>query len=191
MTAGPAMPIFPDTNDFAQAFYTEAARHLLDAKILHETGRVAAAFTSLMKAAELGIKAAFILENAVGYYEKIYQTHKPLTDALTHPLLKRVPARIESHRPGLLFEIRDMEQMEPTQFGKKNYGPEEANSEYPFLMMGKDTSGNDIAELKLPGNYFTTAQSLAGYRSVLELLEALPVLYPAIAAWAISLPPLL
>lgn len=187
MTAG-ALPIFPGTEDFAQAFYTEAARHLLDAKVLHEAGRVAAAFTSLMKAAELGVKAVFILENAVNFYEKVYLTHKPLTDAVTHPLLKRIPATIENYRRGLLFEIQKLEQMEPTQFGKKHYGPEEANAEYPFLMSGKDAAGNAIAELKLPGDYFTSAQSLAGYQSVCELLEALPVLYPIMATWAVPLP---
>ena len=143
-----------------------------------------------MKASELDLKAVFILDNCVGYYDKVYATHKPLTDAATHPILNRVPLEIEARRKGLNSEIRRLEQLEPTQFGKKGFDPEEANTEYPFLLLAV-AMGVDYATLKSPAAYFTAAESLRLYRIAHELLTLLPTLYPAIAAWSLALPPVL
>ena len=60
-------PSFPDTEAFARAFYVEAARHLEDARILHEADRSASSITSTMKASEFGVKSVLILDNAPGY----------------------------------------------------------------------------------------------------------------------------
>jgi hypothetical protein len=46
--------------------------------------RYAAAITSAMKAAELGVKAVLILDGSMGWWEKMQQTHTPLDDMRHH-----------------------------------------------------------------------------------------------------------
>lgn len=182
--------VFPDADAFARAFFEEGVRHLSDARVLHQKSRHASSVTSSMKAAELGIKSVLILEGAMGVYEKVFNTHKPLTEIEKHPLLKRLNPLLEAHRADLSLNVREMESLEPTQFGKGNYDPAagEANTEYPFLVKTLDASGNTVARLQSPQTYFDNAQSLRYYRLAHELLVALPLLYPDMKKWRVSLP---
>ncbi len=181
---------FPSTEQFAHAFYGEAARHLEDARILQEASRTAAAITSAMKASELGVKTVLLLDNAAGYYEKVYATHKPLTEIANHIILKRIPAEIDKGRKGLAFDIGQLEQLEPKKPGTEKFGVAEANTEYPFLMMAGDATVK-YAVLNTPTAYFPPADALKYYRLGHELLTVLAAIYPVIAAWSITLPPIL
>jgi len=183
-------PVFPDTGAFALAFLEEGVRHLADARVLHQRSRHAASVTSSMKAAELGAKSALILEGAMGLYDKVFNTHKPLTEIEKHPLLKRLNPRLEAHRTDLSLDVRVMESLEPTQFGKGNYDPAagEANTEYPFLVKTPDALGNTVARLQSPQTYFDAAQSLRYFLLARELLAALPLLYPPMGTWRVNLP---
>ena len=186
--------LFPSADSLARAFYQEAVRHLSDAYCLHKGGSAAGAITSAMKAAELGAKSVLILHNALGIYA-IFNTHKPYTKIENHPVLKQLGADLDAYRSNLAMEVREMEKLEPTQFGDKNFGPEEANTEYPFLLKMTDPKGAAYAEINRPETYFTAADSPAApgslhyCRIAHELLVAVASLEPMIGSWQVALPP--
>jgi hypothetical protein len=138
-----------------------------------------------MKAAELAVKPALILENAMGLYERIFGTHKPLTEIENHAVLRRLIPMLEAQRSDLSLELRAMESLEPTPFGKR-LG--EANTEYPFLMKMTDASGNTVARLQAPEAYFRPVDGLRYYRLSRELLAVLPALYDEMKRWKVRLP---
>ncbi len=69
--------LFPGPEVLARAFYEEAVRHLTDSYCLHHGGSAAGAIASAMKAGELGAKSVLILQNALGIYDRVFNTHKP------------------------------------------------------------------------------------------------------------------
>ncbi|HET6386734.1 MAG TPA: hypothetical protein VFJ58_25365 [Armatimonadota bacterium] len=181
---------FPATDDFARAFFEEAAWHVTDSLVSHQNERTACSVTSAMKAAELGIKAALIHENAMGLYKDLFATHKPLTLVEQHPILRRLLFALDGKRDDLSRDIKGMEILEPTAFGAKGYDPiaGEANTEYPFLGKERDATGIEYTQLRSPQEYFKVDASLEKYRLARELLVALSELYPGIAEWGIEIP---
>lgn len=182
-------PLFPHPEDFARAFYQEGVRHLRDAHCLHGNGAWAGAVTSAMKAGELGAKSVLIQHNAMGIYDKVFNTHKPYTEIESHPILKRLLRDLDTYRPKFSLEVREMEQLEPNLFGKRNFEAGEANTEYPFLTKETDAAGNIVAIIKSPEQFFDRRQSERYCRIAHDLLGALCALYPTVASWNIPLPP--
>jgi len=181
--------LFPHPEDFARAFYQEGVRHLTDAHCLHGNGAWAGAITSAMKAGELGAKAALIQQNAMGVYDKMFNTHKPYTEMENHPILKRLAHDLEMHRRNLSLEVREMEALEPSLFGRRNFEAAEANTEYPFLMKVTDAAGDTKVVIQSPEHFFDLAKSERYCRIAYDLLLALAALYSPIATWKITLPP--
>ncbi len=71
---------FPDKDVLACALFKEAIRHQEDARILHDAQRYPAAIASAMKAAELGVKTIIVLDGALGWWDKTFMTHSPMTE---------------------------------------------------------------------------------------------------------------
>ena len=125
---------FPEKEAFYHAFFAEAARHLEDARILHEAGRYPASITSSMKATELGMKCVFILDGALGWWDKLFTSHKPFEEAKTHVILKHHVEALFKANAALEAGTQRLERLVPNQPGKQNFEIEkEANSEYPFV----------------------------------------------------------
>ena len=140
-----------------------------------------------MKASELGAKALPIQQNAMGIYDKVFNTHKPYTEMENHPILKSLPQELGSR---LSLDVREMEALEPNLFGKRKFEASEANTEYPFLLNTTDDSGRStgIVAIKSPAQFFDVAASERYCRIAYDLLDKLSELYPAISAWKITLP---
>jgi len=181
--------LFPDPPALARAFYEEAVRHLTDGYCLHQHGSAAGAIASAMKAGELGAKSVLILQNAMGIYDRVFNTHKPYTELESHPILRRLTHDLDAFRANLSLEVREMEGLEPKPFGKRNFEAAEANTEYPFLLRTTAPSGASETEIRRPQVYFTQADSLRYCRIAHELLTALPTLEAVIASWRLVLPP--
>ena len=173
---------FPSDNDLAQAMFSEAVRHLGDAYILHEAGRLPGAITSSMKAAELGFKAALILDGAFGWWENLFTSHSPLTDASAHVVLKQSTARLT---PGLVAVVKEMERFSPSRLGKKAFNnQEEDNPEYPYVLV----QGTN-ASLGKPSDFFADPQdSHRYYEGARKLLMEITNLYISVAQWELTLP---
>lgn len=88
----------------------------------------------------------------------------------------------------LSLEVRELEALEPNLFGRRNFEAAEANTEYPFLVKADGSPGQAAVAIKSPAQFFDLAASERYCRIAHDLLSALPVLYPAIAAWNITLP---
>ena len=138
-----------------------------------------------MKAGELGAKAILIQQNAMGIYDKVFNTHRPYTEMESHPILKSLAQELGSR---LSLEVRELEALEPNLFGRRNFEAAEANTEYPFLVKADGSPGQAAVAIKSPAQFFDLAASERYCRIAHDLLSALPVLYPTIAAWNITLP---
>ena len=160
----------------------------MDGHLLHQGGSAAGAIASAMKAGELGAKSVLILQNALGIYDRVFNTHRPYTEIESHPLLRRLTHDLDSFRAGLSSEVREMEGLEPKPFGKRNFEAAEANTEYPFLLRTVGPSGDSITEIRRPQTHFTRVDSLRYCRIAHELLTALPALEVVIAPWRLVLP---
>lgn len=132
---------FPDKNALARALFEEGIRHLDDACILHIGQRYPAAIASAMKAAELGVKTIVVLDGALGWWDKIFMTHSPITEIKPVPFFQHHIKTLESYvrtsgsqRQTLIGDVMEMEGLAPTRPGAQRYEVErEKNPEYPFL----------------------------------------------------------
>ena len=110
------MSQFPDGNALGRVFFEEGIRHLEDAGILHEAARYPAAIASAMKAAELTIKSVVILGGALGWWDKIFSTHSPLSaisDSRTFPYFQHHIVALGQKDKTLVAEIKKMEKLAP------------------------------------------------------------------------------
>ena len=184
---------FPEKEPFAHAFFAEAARHLEDARILHKAQRYPASITSSMKAAELGMKCVFILDGALGWWDKLFASHKPFEDAKTHVILLYHAETLFKANASLKAGTQRLERLVPNQPGKQNFDPEkEENTEYPFVSVEYDNqNGRACVRVNEPRLYFDSSKSEDLYRIARDVLTAVQAAYPPVAAWQIVLPPAL
>jgi AbiV len=188
--SGPPPPAFPPAGEYARKFFGEAVRHLEDASILHSARRYPAAISCSMKAVELAIKAVLILEGSLGWWEKLQQTHQPLTDIEKHPVHKYHFEGLQRHSPSLVADVKAIEKLAPARPGAGPLTLEtQANTEYPFFYVAPTSAGGpDSAHLVGPSEYFTETESESHYRTAHELLTAYRGLYAAVTAWGFALP---
>jgi hypothetical protein len=186
----PPTVAFPQPGELARKFFWEAIRHLGDARVLHQGKRYPGAITSSMKAAELGIKAALIVDGCLGWWEKLQQTHKPLDEIRSHGVLKFHYQALHQHDPLLITAVAALEKLVPSRPDIQKFSAEtEANTEYPFFYLEQSTPGAPtISHLVGPSEYFTATASRDSYRTAHELLTAYQALYPQIKAWKHRLP---
>ncbi|MCA1595909.1 MAG: hypothetical protein LC772_05750, partial [Chloroflexi bacterium] len=134
--------------------------------------------------------SAAFMDDVMGLYDKVFTTHKPLTTIESNRVLKRLNSDLEAQRAGLSTDVKAMESLEPTAFGKGEYDPTkgEANTEYPFLEGRPDASGVISTVIISPQAYFSEADSLKYYRLARELLAAVSQLHPVMRSWGFELP---
>lgn len=186
-------PAFPDAATLSRAFFEEAIRHLEDAHLLHINGRYAAAITSVMKASELALKSACILEGAMGWWKDIQTTHKVLEAIGNNVLLSRLVGCLDTYQHGLRAKALILEKLIPEapkmSFNDlRNYAPE--NTEYPFLMIAHDAAIGDYrASIECPQIFFDQSRSQRLYNIARDVLLAITAAYPMIASWALTVSP--
>ncbi len=181
---------FPDKDALARVLFEEGIRHLEDARVLHEARRYAAAIASAMKAAELGIKTVIVLDGALGWWDKTFTTHSPLTDIKALPIFRHHIVMLEEYRNTLIREVVEMESLAPTRPGAKAFDIElEKNPEYPFLSYKVDpATGSGGFRLDAPSSYFAEADSQKYFNTAQDLLNAVATKYPAVSQWKLPLP---
>ena len=188
MSGASPSPGFPDSRELAHAFFEEGVRHLEDAHVLHEAQRYPASIASAMKAAEFGIKAVIILDGAMGWWDKIFTTHSPMSDINSLPFFRHHVIALGGHSLTLVADIMAMESLAPRSPGKANFDVESAkNPEYPFLSFDR-LPGGGAFQLARPSTYFTASHSKDNYNTAQDLLAAVSSQYPAVASWGLTVP---
>ena len=190
--AGTPGVTFPHQDEFARKFFGEAARHLGDARILHQSARYPGAITSSQKAAELAIKAVLVLEGALGWWDRLQQTHRPLEEIQNHAVLTHHFQALHNHSPTLIAGVNALERLASSRPDVKKFEFEtQVNTEYPFFYLLKPAAGATgptTSHFEGPSDYFTGAESLDHYSTAHELLTAYQALYPKVRAWRHRLP---
>ncbi len=181
---------FPDKNALAHALFKEGIRHLEDACVLHDKQRYPAAIASAMKAAELGVKTVVVLDGALGWWEKLFTTHSPLTEIKELPIFRHHRTILENHRSTLIREVVELESLAPTRPGARAYDIQhEQNPEYPFLSHTIDnTTRAGSFRLDAPSSYFLEADSKKYFNTAQDLLNAITTQYIDVAQWQLTLP---
>lgn len=186
----PPQAQFPDKNTLAQALFGEGVRHLEDAQVLHNAQRYPAAIASAMKAAELGVKTMVVLDGALGWWDKIFTTHTPLSDIKAVDFFRHHVNKLESYSRTLVADVEEMERLAPTRPGAQRYQVErEKNPEYPFLSYTAVFSA-DMGQFRLdtPSSFFTKDDSYKYSNTAQELLNAITTQYTDVAQWQLTLP---
>ncbi len=189
------MPQFPEDDALGRAFFEESIRHLEDARVLHEAGRYPAAITSAMKAAELAIKCVVVLGGALGWWDKIFSTHSPLSaisDSRTFPYFQYHIVALGQKDKTLVAEIKKMEKLAPLSPSGPYSLDDQQNPEYPFLSYQTASEGVP-AELRLnkPSTHFTQFDSRKYYSTAQDLLTAVAAQYATVGGWGLAVPPAL
>jgi len=180
---------FPHQYEFARKFFGEAVRHLGDARVLHQAGRYPGAITSSQKAAELAIKAVLMLEGSLGWWERLQQTHRPLEEIQSHPVLTHHVQGLRNHSATLVTGITALERLAPSKPDVKEFKVEtQANTEYPFFYLLRAAGSPVTSHLDGPSDYFTEFESQDHFRTAHELLSAYKALYVQVRSWKHRLP---
>ena len=182
-------PQFPNADALARAFFEEGIRHLEDAQILHAAHRYPAAIASAMKAAEFGIKTIIILGGAMGWWDKVFTTHRPLDEMNKLPVFEHHIQAITAYNGTLVSDVRVMEGLSPGKPGGRFDIDAEQNPEYPFLSY-QEASAASSGEFRLnkPSTHFGEADSKKYYNTAQDLLTALTVQYAAVGIWGVAVP---
>ncbi|HEY3330702.1 MAG TPA: hypothetical protein VGK19_11810 [Capsulimonadaceae bacterium] len=157
---------------------------------MHANHRFAAAITSSAKAVELAIKTSILLNNSMGWWDKVFSTHKPLDDIANHAVLKGIIPIVDAQDGSLRSAIIAIERLAPSAPGKNQFASDgEENTEYPYL--GLDNSA-DPTTLKIfhPGEKFGLADSEKHLQTARRTLVAIAGGYKEVADWALKIPPL-
>ena len=182
-------PGFPQSGVLAQAFFEEGIRHLEDASVLHKSGRYPAAIASAMKAAEFGVKAVVILDGALGWWDKVFTTHSPLSDINNLSPFDYHVITLAGYNKTLVAEVMVMEKLAPTRPSGVYDIEVQKNPEYPFLSYHPEptTNSGDFL-LSKPSSYFGEADSKKYYNTAQDLLTAVTTQYAVIGSWDIAIP---
>jgi hypothetical protein len=187
----PAAPTvsFPREEAFAKEFYLEAVRHLGDARVLHVAGRYAGAVTSAQKAAELGVKAGLVLHGALGWWEELQRTHRPLTDTENHIVLSHHAQLLGVQDASLVRLVKELEAVAPASMDRKEFRVDvQLNSEYPFFYLQRSDQGAVASHFRGPRDYFDAPQSRDHYTTARTLLGAYRELLVEVRRWKVRLP---
>lgn len=185
MTAAPAFSLpFPRDNELAHAYFSEAARHLQDARILHAASRYAGAITSTMKAVELGLKSLLILHGVRGWHD--LNTHRIMGVAKTISVFDSLLDALKSQHPTLISDVEEIERLVPDKqsLGKLKF-EDAQNTEYPFFATESETPRH--YRLYLPETSFDEPTSERYFLTAHRLLSSIQALSPEANAWQIAL----
>ncbi len=174
----------PGDSEMARAYFSEAIRHLQDARILHEAGRYAGAITSAMKAAELGLKSVLILYGVRGWHDLL--THRVIATVKSISILDDLMDALKSQYPSIVLEVEELERLVPDRQNLSKLALADAqNTEYPFFAEEFNLSRN--YRLYLPEIHFDEAKSVTSFRTALRLLSAIQAISPEVSAWGLML----
>ena len=185
MSIVPPRAGFPEPILVARAFFEEGIRHLEDAQILHPLSRYPASIASAMKAAEFGVKAVLILDGALGWWDKMFTTHSPLSDISRLPPFDHHVIALSTDRKTLVLDVKAMEDLAPAKPGGAFDIEAQRNPEYPFLSY-ETKSG--IFALSKPSTHFAESDSKRYYNTAQDLLTAITAQYTAVGGWGLTLP---
>lgn len=186
-------PEFPADGLLARCFFEEGIRHLEDAQILHGAQRFPGAIASAMKAAEFGIKTVVVLDGAMGWWEKIFLTHSPLSD-IDRPDKPFFQHHIETlndyegpstTKKTLVTLVKAMENLVPARPGGSYDIEAQQNPEYPFLSF--DVASSTFVLVK-PSTHFREDDSRKYCNTAQDLLTAITTQYVTVGGWALTLP---
>jgi hypothetical protein len=126
----------------------------------------------------------------MGWWERLQQTHRPVTDIKDHPILGHHRDLLERHRFGLVSDVEVLEKLAPGRpDAKKLDEATAANPEYPFFYVERDsTTGVDVPRLIGPGTYFTETVSRGHYLAARDVLLAYQDLNHTNPDWQDPLP---
>ena len=183
----PVAPVFsvplPRDSELAHAYFSEAIRHLKDARILHEADRYAAAITSTMKATELGLKSLLILYGIRGWHD--LNKHNVMAVAKSISVLDSLLNALKSQYRTVVSDIEEMERLVPDkQTLLKLTLADAQNTEYPFF--AEEPGLAHSYRLYLPEAYFDEVSSRKYFRTAFQLLTAIQSISPEVAAWGLS-----
>lgn len=189
MSSNMPRPYPPDPETLARAYFEEGVRHLEDAHILHEAGRHPAAIASAMKAAEFGVKSVIILDGAMGWWDKIFATHNPLSDIdnPNSPFQYHV-VTLAGHSGTLISDVKKMEKLSPGRPGGAYRIEEQQNPEYPFLSYHQDATGSNEFRLSNPSTHFGETDSKRYFNTAQDLLVAVAAQYAMVGGWGMVIP---
>lgn len=178
--------MFPKHGDYARSLFTEATRHLLDARILHLADRYPGSITSSLKAVELSLKALLLLDGTTTLLDKLFQTHNVFTNVVSKYFKTTHLDILSTYDAWLPSDLIQLELLIPGRQDIQNMDIiQAANTEYPFFAQYSPA----IPVLYMPGFYFIQTNSEKHFRTTHRLLFALQTLYPEITAWSIPLCP--
>ena len=146
-----------------------------------------------MKAAEFGVKAVVILDGAMGWWEKIFLTHSPLSDIdrPDKPFFQHHIAALNDYegpsrtKKTLVTQVKAMENLVPAKPGGSYDVEAQQNPEYPFLSF--DVAAGTFVLVK-PSAYFGESDSKKYYNTAQYLLTAVATQYAAVGGWGLTLP---
>ena len=187
MTATPGFYLpFPHDDDLARAYFSEAIRHLQDARVLHEVGRYAGAITSTMKATELGLKSLMILYGIRGWHD--LNTHRMMT-VVKFPIFDNLLTALKSHYPTVVSDVEEIERLVPEkQSLSKLTFIDAQNTEYPFF--AEEAAINPRRyRLYLPEAYFDKRTSEEYFQTAHRLLSTIQTISPEASAWGLVVCP--
>lgn len=185
------MSIIPPRDGFpapvlvARAFFEEGVRHLEDAQTLHTLSRYPASIASAMKAAEFGIKAILILDGALGWWDKMFITHSPLSDISRLPPFDHHVVTLSNYSQTLVLDMKAMENLVPAKPSGAFDIEAQQNPEYPFLSY--EAKSGTFA-LNTPSIHFGEPDSKKYYNTAHELLTAITAQYATVGVWGVALP---
>jgi hypothetical protein len=183
-------PEFPSGNVLARSFFEEGIRHLEDAHVLHQAQRYHAAIASAMKAAEFGVKTVIILDGAMGWWDRVFTTHSPLSDMDNRdkPYFQPHIETFTNHSGTLVTEVKLMEKLSPAKPGGSYEIEAQQNPEYPFLSYHYDpTTNSGEFRLSKPSTHFGEADSRRYYNTAQDLLTAVASQYVTIGNWGLTI----
>ena len=145
-----------------------------------------------MKAAEFGVKAVIVLDGALGWWDKVFTTHSPLSDidSKNLPFFQPHVTALTRYSGTLVTDVKIMEKLSPAKPGGSYDAEAQQNPEYPFVSYQLDSAtGGGAFHLSRPSTHFVEADGKKYYSIAQDLLTAVAAQYTAVGVWGPIIPP--
>ena len=125
----------------------------------------------------------------MGWWERVFLTHTPLTEMNNSPLFRNHILKLASYKATLGAEVMLMESLAPAKPGGSYEIEKQQNPEYPFLSYHQ-ASGTDPGGFRLnkPSTHFGEGNSKRYYNTAQDLLTAVATQYAVIGGWGLAIP---
>ena len=138
----------------------------------------------------MGIKTMIVLGNALGWWDKIFTTHSPLTDIKALPTFQSHIKILEGYSRSLIVDVVELESLAPIRPGGNYDINTQKNPEYPFLsfLSFNPVTNTGGFRLDAPSSYFFDADSQKYFNTAQDLLTAITVHYAIVHNWKLVIP---